>query len=202
MYAVSFLIFINLILGVNAVNYYITSESASSNGQPACNVNGFEYSFQLYQLNKKMLSNLNTLTLFLLPGLYRIPGNYTFEASGISILRMHPLIMYPLINTRGVEIQCQEQGTFVFENIDDLKIMSLNFTSCTVGCIGASLENPGIVTISSCLFMESKMNYSVTILNVRYTFVNYCMFDSNNGAVSVTSTSLSTPFMRVNLQIT
>ena len=80
-------------------------------------------------------------------------------------------------------IECYSRSDIVFQNIQDLNIFSLNFTSCTI-----KINSTVRVVITRCVFTDSKENYAIAIVNrsKRITMnisINTSKFVSNNGAI-------------------
>ncbi len=166
------------ILHAEAFNYYITV--VSNNGVPACVINSRKLSpcFQLYELNETLLSSHNSLTLFLLPGQHRLLSSYTFNVSQLKYLKICPLTVHQ------VEVKCNKQSKFVFQNIKKLEITAVNFTSCVIECIKQGPRDPpSSLYFANCTFADSAFGYSLSLNNIRNASMDYCHFESNNGAV-------------------
>ncbi len=85
------------------------------------------YSFRQL-INEEILQSIeNSVLLLFLPGSHIIPENHTLNASFISELEI-----YPMNDQKVVNIECQAQAGVVVQGVDNLKIHSGNFSSCTL----------------------------------------------------------------------
>ena len=84
-----------------------------------------------------------------------IPENYTLLLSNLT-----EVTISPQDQTSGL-IKCHSGTTF--QNVKKLKLVSLNFSSCSVLFDSQALNFNSLVFIHHCVFIGSKENYAITI---------------------------------------
>lgn len=160
-----------------------TSEGSTSEMMPC-------YSLQQLSRDRTVLTNKTVVTLLLQTGIH------SFSDQLLTVSDIRKVVLSPLNGEHNIEIHCQLQSRFVFQNVEELQIFSLKFTFCSLECIGTSnnVLNPfgnrlQHITLSfvNCEFVGST-DYAITIKqSTGFKFnasVSNCTFLSNNGAIA------------------
>lgn len=168
--------------------YYITPNHGN------CTVNGMALHpcYTLQQLIEgKVLSSSkeSSVELLLLTGTHLIPKGQILNVTNFSQVAVHPWN-----EEQKVAIKCELTTSFdletylVFQDITELNISLLTFTSCVMQWYSKNSKSESSVKIEKCVFQSSKKDGAITIiakarsnLNV---FLTNCTFLSNHvGAV-------------------
>ena len=165
--------------------YYIIASNYGS----CITVNGTTLSpcYTLHQLiNDEVLSSTNesSVALLFLPGTHLISEHQTLSTSNLS-----NVIIHPWDEEEEVSVECQLGAGLSFQNINNLKILFMRFTFCSLEFVKTQEIINGNIecsfNIDKCIFEGSK-NYAI-IINVTRSEVNFtasrCLFSSNNGAI-------------------
>ena len=171
------LLSLSFFLCSDALTYYISPDPVT-NG--TCNDSGSAtlrpcYSFQQLSIWNGLLFNKSAITLLLLSGTHVLPESHTLILSDIREVEISPWKQQ-----QEELIECHSLTNIVFEDIQDLRIFSLNFTSCII----LSNSAPQVV-ITNCVFADSK-KYAIEInsRNKINVSIDASIFLSNNGAIS------------------
>lgn len=141
----------------------------------SCTANGSNLSpcYQLQMLNWTLLSNKASVLLYLLPGVHTMSNAYMFKAFNVTKFSISPFFE----EDTGI-INCKEQTELLFQDMQFLTILSIDFTSCSSRLEGSQHES----NMAVC----SSIIHSATlfIANVNLVSIINCGFYSNGGAVS------------------
>lgn len=161
--------------------YYITPNHGN------CTVKGtaLRPCYTLQQLIEgKVLSSSkeSSVELLLLAGTHLIPKGKILNVSNFSQVNIHPWN-----EEQEVVIECKLTASFAFQDITELNISSLNFTSCVLQ-YSKNSKSESSVKIEKCVFQSSKKVCAINFtrkaepkLNVS---ISNCVFLSNDeGAV-------------------
>ena len=159
--------------------YYVAPDQGS------CHVNGttLRPCYTLQQLNDTLSPDEGSVELLLLPGTHLIQGLETLNMTDFS-----EVVIHPWDEKQGVVIQCEpglDRPNLVFHSVTDLRISSLNFSSCTLQ-YGYDV---GSKTLRSMSFAKCVFEKGTTIVestdSVLSINISNCIFKSNNEALSI-----------------
>ena len=141
----------------------------------------------LHQLNETSLSNKDDVTLFFFSGTHVILENHTLSVSNTSQL---VILAYPW-NQRKVELKCQVPAHLQFQNVKNLQISAILFTSCTLKSTRPE-RTPNIfqhkLGVMDCVFANRGISYAIIAISVDVT-IDRCIFQSNYGAINCNNTA-------------
>lgn len=171
------------VIFADILSHYVSPDPVANE---TCSVNSNTILRPCYSLHRLSIDKtlLSLVTLILLPGTHVIPENYTLTTSDVSKLEI-----FPWNNAQQVTIRCQSQAGIAFQNIRELKLVSLVVASCTLS-LGRQFNNRNfdVVGITNCRFTGSLKDYAIVIYKERplNISVHNCTFSSNNaGAIKV-----------------
>ncbi len=158
-----FLVISSFFLHSDAVIYYVSADPVAND---TCNTSGnitLRPCYSLQQLSNRsgLLFNKSSITLLLLSGTHELPKNHILK-----LFRVKEVVISPWNHEQEVLINCHSTKKIVFQNITELNIFSLNFTSCPI-----SLTELSQVIIANSIFAKSKRYYAIAITN-RDTYIN------------------------------
>ena len=164
--------------------YYVAPDQGS------CHVNGttLRPCYTLQQLNDTLSPNEGSVELLLLPGTHLIQGLESLNMTGFS-----EVVIHPWDEKQEVVIQCDLKApgsedldpNLVFHSVTDLRISSLNFSSCTLQH-GYELSSKTLrsVSLAKCVFEKGRTIIESTdsVLSIN---ISNCIFKANYEALSI-----------------
>ena len=169
---------------LKGAKYYIAPADGSSN--QTCTT--MTPCHTLSQLDIASLQGTSTsITLLFLPGIHAVP--VTIAAYNISRLKVTPLD--PSLE---VTVYCEEGASFLFEDVRELVIASLRFTSCSLKMVEvlpqfdnsdtlAITRNNFTAEITNCAFTEVDNTYAIILFRMGYVLIKNCSVTHCNGAI-------------------
>ena len=153
--------------------YYITPTLPDPQGSCHVNDTTLHPCYTLQQLNGVLSSSNGSVEVLLLPGTHFIPEKDTLNISNFS-----EVVMRPWKEELEMVIECY--SNILFQNIIELKILSLHFSSCWLRHgyeINSKTERS--VNITKTVFEKGSINIVSTEPNLNVT-ISYCTFALSN----------------------
>ena len=159
--------------------------------QPDCNVNGTTLS-PCHTLQQLIVNGIlstsveGSVELLFLPGIHLMPEKETLNVTNFSEVMIHPW------KEQEVVIECKyyRDSSFLFQNIIELKIISLCFSSCKLQYSYENNSTERSVDITKSTFENSYIAIVSTESHLKVTVSN-CTFTSNGWVLSILTPNYS-----------
>ena len=119
-----------------------------------------------------------------------LPGVHVIMSQSLMLSNMTELEVYPW-NEQNVVVKCRQRASWIFENIEKLRITSLYFKYCHLEVFNSMSQ---FTTINECVFAKSKYERAIKFSSGFHAnnppshniSVCNCIFSSNQGGIYVT----------------
>ena len=166
--------------------YYITPTKPDPQGRCIENGTTLRPCYTLQQLNGVLSSSNGSVEVLLLPGTHLIPENETLTISNFS-----EVVICPWKEELEMVIECEPKylENILFQNIIELKILSLRFSSCKLQYgYEMNSKTERSVNITKSVFEKGIINMRSTEPNLNVTISNCTFSLSNKIRLAYTST--------------